>query len=101
MNLPSKTKDILLAPFAISHMMQRFWLPGLIGFLLFAVGMWQRVTWLKIAGIVLAAPIIWVYAVVIFVFFPFVLFDRVRQRLKRSHRAASGTHPDSESHHAG
>jgi thiol:disulfide interchange protein len=98
MILSAKTKNILLAPFAISHIMQRFWLPGLAGFLLFAVGMWQRVTWLKIAGLVLAAPVIWVYAVVIFVFFPYALFDRVRQRLKNSHRATSGTHPDGESH---
>ncbi len=77
-----KIKNILLAPFAISHIMQRFWLPGLVGLLLFAVGVWQHTSWLKIVGIVLAAPIIWVYAVVMFIFLPFTLFDGLRRRLK-------------------
>jgi hypothetical protein len=80
--LSEKTRNILLAPFAISRIMKRFWLPGLVGMLLFAVGQWQNVGWLKIVGIVLAAPIIWVYAVVMFVFFPFILFDGLRRRLK-------------------
>jgi hypothetical protein len=53
--------------------------------LLFAVGVWQHVGWLKIAGIVLALPVIWVYAIVIFVFFPFILFDSVRRRLRNNH----------------
>jgi hypothetical protein len=83
MRLNEKTKNILLAPLAISHIMERCWLPGLVGLLLFAVGVWQHVSWLKIAGIVLAAPIIWVYAVLMFVFFPFTLFDSVRRRLKK------------------
>ncbi len=82
MNLSAKTKNILLAPFAISHIMERCWRPGVVGFLLLAVGVWQHVTWLKIAGIVLAAPVIWVYTVVIFVFFPIALFDRVWRILR-------------------
>jgi hypothetical protein len=77
-----KIKNILLALFAISHIMERCWLPGLVGMLLFAVGVWKHVGWLKIVGIVLAAPIIWVYAVVIFIFLPFALFDRLRRSLK-------------------
>lgn len=80
-----KARNILLAPFAISHIMDRCWLPGLIGLLLFAVGLWRHVGWLKIAGIVLAAPIIWVYAVLMFVFLPYILFDSVRRRLKNNH----------------
>jgi hypothetical protein len=83
--LSEKTRNVLLAPFAISHIMQRFWLPGLAGLLLFAVGAWRHVSWLKIAGIVLAAPIIWVYAVVMLVFFPYLLFDSLRRRLKKNH----------------
>jgi hypothetical protein len=81
--LSEKTRNILLAPFAISHIIQRFWLPGLAGMLLFAVGVWQHVGWLEVVGIVLAAPIIWVYAVVMFVFLPFTLFDGLRRRLKK------------------
>ena len=57
----------------------------LIGLLLFAVGLWRHVGWLKIAGIVLAAPIIWVYFVLMFVFLPYILFDSVRRRLKNNH----------------
>ena len=85
MLLNEKTRNVLLAPFAISRIMKRCWLPGLLGLLLLAVGVWQHVGWLKIAGIVLAAPVIWVYAVLIFVFFPFILFDSVRRRLKNNH----------------
>ncbi len=85
MHLSEKTRNILLAPFAISHIMQRFWLPGLAGLLLFAIGAWQSVDWLKITGIVLASPIIWVYAVVMFVFLPYLLFDSLRRRLKNRH----------------
>ncbi len=77
-----KIKNILLAPFAISHIMDRCWLPGLMGMLVFAVGVWQHASWLKIVGIVLAAPIIWVYAVVMFFFLPFSLFNGLRRRLK-------------------
>jgi len=69
MPLSEKTKGILLAPFAISRIMQRYWLPGLLGLVLFVVGLWQHVGWLKVTGIVLAAPIIWVYAVVILLCF--------------------------------
>ena len=70
MPLSEKSKSILFAPFAISHIMQRCWLPGLLGMVVFAVGLWQHVGWLRVTGIILAAPIIWVYAVVIFAFLP-------------------------------
>ncbi len=83
MPLDEKTKNLLLAPFAVSHIIDRCWLPGLAGLLLFALGAWQQAVWLQIAGFVLAAPIIWVYAVVMFVFLPFAVFDRVR-RSRRS-----------------
>ena len=85
MPISEKARNILLAPFAISHIMERCWLPGLVGVLLFAVGVWQRLGWLKIAGIVLALPVIWVYAVVMFVFFPYILFDSVRGRRRNNH----------------
>jgi hypothetical protein len=65
-------------------MMKRCWLPGLVGLLLFAVGSWQHLGWLKMAGVVIAAPVIWVYAVLILIYFPIILFDRIRQTLKNS-----------------
>ena len=84
MPISEKARNILLAPFAISHIMERCWLPGLVGVLLFAVGVWRHLGWLKIAGIVIALPVIWVYAVVMFVFFPYILFDSVRRRLRNN-----------------
>jgi hypothetical protein len=82
MPLSEKTKHILLGPFAISRIMQRCSLPSLIGVFLFALGVWQHVGWLEVTGIVLAAPIIWVYAVVIFAFLPFAFFDHVRRKMR-------------------
>lgn len=83
MPLSERTKSLLLAPFAISPIMRRFSLPGLVGLLLFAVGVWQNVDWLRVIGIILAAPIIWVYAVLMFVYFPFLLFDSIRRSLNK------------------
>jgi uncharacterized membrane protein len=85
MLIDEKTRNILLGPFAISHIMERCWLPGLVGVLFFAVGAWRHVGWLKVAGVVLALPVIWVYAVVMFVFFPYILFDSIRRRLRNNH----------------
>ncbi len=78
-----KITSILFAPFAISRIMQRCWLPGLIGLLLLGIGVWQRIGWLQLSGIVLAAPIIWVYAVVIFGFLPYAVFETVRRKMRR------------------
>jgi hypothetical protein len=39
----------------------------------------HRVGWLKIVGIVLAAPVLWCYFVVIFIFLPYLVFDRIRK----------------------
>ena len=83
MPLSNRTKDLLLASFAISPIIARFSLPGLIGFLLFAVGVWQQITWLKVVGVVLAAPILWVYAVLFFVYCPILLIEGIRHRLNK------------------
>ena len=82
MALSERSKRLLLAPFAISPIMGRFSLPGLVGLLLFAVGVWQDLGWLRVTGIILAAPIIWVYAVVLLVYFPFLLFDSLWRSVK-------------------
>ena len=83
MALADRTKRILLAPFAISPILQRFALPGLAGILFLAIGVWQDLAAAKIIGIILAAPIIWVYAVLIFGYFPYLMFDGIRRRLNR------------------
>jgi len=84
MPLSEKTKNLLLTPFAISPIMRRFSLPGLVGFLLLAIGVWQQLDWLKVTGIILAAPIIWAYAVLMLVYFPFLLFDSIRRSLSKT-----------------
>ena len=80
MPLSAKTKNVLLAPFAISHIFQRFCLPGIIGWFLLAFGFWKKVGWLKVAGLVLAAPIIWIYFVVIFLFLPATVFTKLGRK---------------------
>jgi len=82
MPISAKTKNLLGSLFAISTIMQRCALPGIVGIVLFSVGLWQHITWLRIAGVVLAAPMIWVYFVIIFVFLPWGLFDTIRRRLR-------------------
>jgi hypothetical protein len=84
MPLSNRTKDLLLAPFAISPIIARFSLPGLIGFLLFVVGAWQQTTWLKVMGVVLAAPILWAYAVLFLVYCPILLVEGIRRRLNKT-----------------
>jgi hypothetical protein len=78
----SKTKELLLAPFAISPIIGRFGLPGLVGFVLFGIGAWQQMTWLKVTGAILAAPMIWALAVLFFVYCPILLVEGIRRRVK-------------------
>ena len=79
MPLSEKTKNRLLAPLAISPIMQKCALPGIVGLLLVGVGFWKKLGRLKIVGIVLAAPVLWAYVVVTFVFIPMVIFDKIRR----------------------
>lgn len=79
-----KTRDLLPAPLAISSIIARFALPALIGVLLFGAGVWQQATWLKVIGVVLAAPILWAYAVLLFVYCPILLFEAIRSRLNKT-----------------
>lgn len=84
MALSERTKSLLGALFAISPILRRFALPGLVGLLLFAAGAWQALDWLKVVGIILAVPVIWAYAVLLLVYFPFLLFDSMRRSLKKT-----------------
>lgn len=84
MPISDKTRDLLLAPFAISPIIARFALPALIGVVLFVAGEWLQATWLKVIGVVLAAPIFWAYAVLLFVYCPILLLQAIRNRLNRT-----------------
>jgi len=79
MPLSEKAKNLLIAPFAISPILKWCTLPGIIGMLLIALGVVQKVGWLKVVGVVLAAPVLWCYFVVTFIFVPYLIFDRVRR----------------------
>ena len=70
-------KDVFRAPFAISPIIGRFAFPGVIGFVLFGIGAWQQITWLKVTGAILAAPIVWAYAVLLFVYCPILLVQGI------------------------
>ena len=83
MPLSEKTKNILFALFAISPILQRFGWPGIAGFVIFGVGYWRQLDWLMVIGAILAAPVIWAYAVLLLVYIPYLLFDSVRRGLKR------------------
>jgi hypothetical protein len=83
MPLSQKTKNRLLMPFAISPIMKWCGFPGIIGMLMIVFGSVWKIGWLKVAGFVLAAPIFWVYFVVIFIFTPFLIFDKIRRCISR------------------
>ncbi len=78
-----KIETIVSNLLAISVIMNRFSLPGMLGIILFTVGIWQRIGWIEIVGIILSLPIIWVYFVLIFVFFPSIIFERIRHYMKQ------------------
>ena len=84
MRISDRTRDLLLAPFAISPIIARFALPALIGAVVFGAGVWLQATWLKVIGVVLAAPILWAYAVLLFVYCPILVFQAIRSRLNKT-----------------
>ena len=77
--LSDRAKELLLAPFAISPIIGRFACPGVVGCVLFGIGVWQQMTWLKVTGAILAAPIVWAYAVLLFVYCPILLIEGIRK----------------------
>ncbi|HWF19811.1 MAG TPA: hypothetical protein VG754_11115 [Verrucomicrobiae bacterium] len=65
--------------FAISRIMRRWCLVGFLGVVLIAIGIYKKLLWLKIAGFVLAVPMIWVYFVVLFIFLPAMGLKKLRK----------------------
>lgn len=62
---------------AVSPIMQRFALPGLIGIALIVMGLWQKLDWLAIAGLILAAPVLWCYFVIMLIYPLMALFEKL------------------------
>ena len=79
MPLSEQTKNRLLMPFAISPILKWGALPGIVGMVCIAIGVLKKIGWLKLVGIALAAPMFWCYFVVIFIFLPYLVFDRFRR----------------------
>jgi hypothetical protein len=77
-----RIKRALITPFAISPIMKRCAVPSLIGIVVLAIGFIQKIRWLEIVGVILAAPILWVYFVIIFVFMPMLIFGKIRRGRK-------------------
>jgi len=46
---------------------------------LLAVGVLQKIGWVKVLGLVLAAPVFWCYFGVIFIFLPLLIIDKLRR----------------------
>ncbi len=80
MPLSERTKDLLCRAIAVSPILQRYALPGLVGLLLVGVGVWQQITWLTIAGLLLAAPVLWCYLVIMVVCPLILLFSKNQPR---------------------
>lgn len=77
MPLSENTRTLLLNIIAVSPIMKRFMLPGIVGMLLAGAGLWQEMDWLVITGLVLAAPILWCYMVVALIYPIMLLFEKL------------------------
>ncbi len=80
MPLSENIRNLAESAIAISPIVRRFALPGLVGFLLIGLGWWQQTTWLTIAGLILAAPILWCYVVLALVYPLLFLFEKRQPR---------------------
>ena len=75
-------KDAPLMMMAISRIMQQWLMPGIVGIMLIAVGFWLHIECVEMAGLVLAAPEIWVSIIILFVLLPIAGFKRVQENRK-------------------
>lgn len=80
--LSEKPKDRMLTMIAVSPILQRFAFPGILGMVLVGIGIWQDIPWLSIVGLILAAPVIWCYLLILVVYPMMLLFDKPPKRWK-------------------
>ena len=78
------TKTRLLTPFGISPLVKWATFPGIFGLLMVAFGFRLEIGWLKMVGLVLAAPLCLAYFVYIFVFIPSWLLEKNREARSRA-----------------
>ena len=75
-----RTKERLLAALAWERIVQRFALPGILGLILIGLGIWQKLSWLTITGLILAAPILWCCLLIMVVFPIMFVFEKPPKR---------------------
>jgi hypothetical protein len=78
--LSEHAKERLWTMFAVSSILQRFVLPGMFGLAFIGVGIWKDIPWLLIAGLILAAPIVWCYVLIMVVYPIILLFEKPPKR---------------------
>jgi hypothetical protein len=79
MVIDTSKKDAHLMTLAISGVMERWLLPAIVGVVLFVLGFWWDIECVEIAGLVLAAPGLWAYTVIIFVLFPIAALKHIQE----------------------
>lgn len=74
--LSDTTKERLLSTLVWDRIMRRFGLPGIVGLTLIGFGFWKDTMWLIVTGLILAAPILWCYFLILLVFPLMLLFEK-------------------------
>ena len=75
--LSFRDKAVCVTRIGVARPIRR--LPGIVGMVLLAVGVLQKIGWVKVLGLVLAAPVFWCYFGVIFIFLPLLIIDKLRR----------------------
>jgi hypothetical protein len=75
-----KPKEQLWTMIAVSPILQRLAFPGIFGLALMGLGVWQDILWLSIAGLILAAPVVWCILLITVVYPVLLLFDKPPKR---------------------
>ena len=78
MVIDTSKKDAHFMTLAMSCNMQRWLLPGIVGVVLFMLGFWLNIECVEIAGLILAAPGLWAYTIIIFVLLPIAALKRIQ-----------------------
>lgn len=78
MILPQKTKFSPL--FSLGAILDWATIPGLVGLLLFTIGLWTQLQWFRIIGAILAAPTLWCLFVAAFILAPTLIIRSLRRR---------------------
>lgn len=68
---------------AVSPILQRFALPGIVGILIVALALWLQLHWLMVIGVVLLLPVLWCYLVILCFYLPMLMLEPLWSRWRR------------------